>query len=504
MSLTGAGDRTADSGARQEGVAHPASSLLKRRADSRRFARAEQRSTAAIFLYSVTAVYALLFVASAVVSYNAHDVWRLDLGNMVQAVWSTAHGHFLESTTYDGFQASRLGAHVDPFLLLMVPLWWVWSSPLMLLVVQILAVASGALPVFWLARKHLASSRAAAHFAVVYLLYPGTQFNVLSETGFHPVSFAVPFILFAIWFLDEDRLIPFALCALLAASTKEEIPAAVGCLGLWYVRRRRRRWPVGLSIFALGLIVSAVEFLIVIPHFSVSGESPYVFRYQGVGGGPAGMLHKLFGDPVAFIHAIATPHKALYLAALIIPLLGLSLLEPLLLLGAAPDLVINLLSATNGQTVITTHYVAGILPFLFAAAIFGAAKIRRRAEGLSLVMVALVGSIALLSPLWLGVQDFRESLPSNPLHAARAKALGLVPPGAPVSASNQLGALVAARRFSYLAPHVRGAQWVIADLNDPTYRDNAIFRRAIERLSHKRDWRLVFESHGIQVLRRRS
>jgi uncharacterized membrane protein len=504
MSLTGADDGTADSGAWQEGVVHPPSALLGRRAYSRRSARAGPRSTGATFVYSVTAGYALLFVASALVSYNAYDVWRLDLGNMVQAVWATAHGHFLESTTFDGFQASRLGAHVDPFLLLMVPLWWIWSSPLMLLVVQILAVASGALPVFWLARKHLASSRAAAHFAVVYLLYPGTQWNALSETGFHPVSFAVPLILFAIWFLDADRLLPFALCALLAASTKEEIPAAVGCLGLWYLRRRPRRWAVGLSTFALGLTVSAVELLIVIPHFSLSGESPYVFRYQDVGGSPAGMLHTVFRDPVAFIQAIATTHKAVYLAALVVPLLGLSLLEPLLLLGAVPDLVINLLSSTDGQTVITTHYVAGILPFLFAAAIFGAGKFRRRAEGLSLAMLCCVGSIALLSPLWLGVQDFRESLPSNSLHAARAEALRLVPPGTPVSASNQLGALLSARRFSYLAPEVRGAQWLIADLNDPTYRDNSTLRRAIERLRHNPDWRLVFDSHGIQVLRRRS
>jgi uncharacterized membrane protein len=504
MSLTGAGDRPADSGAWQEGTGHPVSALFKRGAHSLRLASAEHRSTAATIVYSVTAVYALLFVASAVVSYNAYDLWRLDLGNMVQAVWSTAHGHFLESTTFDGVQASRLGAHVDPFLLLMVPLWWVWSSPLMLLVVQIVAVASGALPVFWLARKHLASSRAAAHFAVVYLLYPGTQFNVLSETGFHPVSFAVPLILFAIWFLDEDRLLPFALCALLAASTKEEIPAAVGCLGLWYAQRHGRRWRAGLSIFALGLIASAVNFLIIIPHFSVSGETPYVGRYRNVGGSPGGMVDKLFGDPLAFVHAVATTHKAFYLAALIVPLLGLSLREPLLLLGAAPDLVINLLSAANGQTVITTHYVAGILPFLFAAAIFGAAKIRRRAEGLSLVMVALVGSVAFLSPLWLGVKDFREALPGNALHAAKARALQLVPPGVPVSASNEFGALLSARRFSYMAPQIRGAHWVVADLNDPTYADSASYRRSIQRLGHDPHWRLVYDSQGIEVLQRRN
>src|SRR5260221_3389457 len=115
------------------------------------------------------------------------------------------------------------------------------------------AVSAGALPVFWLARKHLQSNRAAAHFAFAYLLYPATQFNAFTKAaGFHSVSLAVALILFAIWFLDEDRLMPFAVFALLAASTREEIPVAVGCLGIWYGVRKGRRW-TGFSIFALGL-----------------------------------------------------------------------------------------------------------------------------------------------------------------------------------------------------------------------------------------------------------
>ena len=39
----------------------------------------------------------------------------------MQAIWSTLHGHFLETTTPNGHQLNRLGVHVDPFLLLLVP-----------------------------------------------------------------------------------------------------------------------------------------------------------------------------------------------------------------------------------------------------------------------------------------------------------------------------------------------------------------------------------------------
>src|SRR3954452_18237317 len=107
------------------------------------------------FVYAFSVLYAVVFAAAAATSYLLYLEPRFDLGNMVQAVWSTAHGHFLQTSDPSGAQVSRLGSHVDPFLAVLAPLWWIWSSPLILLAAQSIAVASGALPVYWLARKHL-------------------------------------------------------------------------------------------------------------------------------------------------------------------------------------------------------------------------------------------------------------------------------------------------------------------------------------------------------------
>src|SRR5207248_2390250 len=103
-------------------------------------------------VYGGSAVYALLFVVIAAAHVESFHAGRADLGSMVQAIWSTLHGHFLGSTSFAGRENTRLVAHVDPFLALLAPLWLIWSSPLMLLVFQALAVTSGALPVYWLAR----------------------------------------------------------------------------------------------------------------------------------------------------------------------------------------------------------------------------------------------------------------------------------------------------------------------------------------------------------------
>jgi uncharacterized membrane protein len=453
-------------------------------------------------VYAGVAAYAVLFAFAAVLHYAVFEEARLDLGNMVQAIWNTLHGHFLETTTLNGHQRSRLGFHVDPFLVLLAPLFWIWSSPIMLLVLQAFAVASGALPVFWLARKHLDSPRAGAQFAFAYLLYPATQFNAFTiGAGFHPVSFAVPLILFAVWFLDEDRLLAFSVVALLAFTTKEELALAVGCLGIWYAFRRGHRL-FGLGVFAAGLFVTVFNFLWVIPHFAPKGVEPFAGRYTAVGGTPHGIVHKLFTDPAAFVHAVASGHKAGFVALLLVPFLGLWLFEPLLFLGAVPDLAINLISSNPNQTTVQFQYTAGIVPFVVAASVLGAARFKRRALDLSMWSLAACAAVAIYSPIYLGASDVRAL--GSPLVAAKAHAVSLIPHGIPVAVSNQLGGRLSARRYVYTFPFVRRAQWIIVDRHDWTYLDVGRYKRQIRRYEAGEAWRVVFSSHGIVVLHKRA
>src|SRR5256885_1252639 len=201
------------------------------------------------------AAYGAGFAALSVLRQRAFATGRFDLGNMVQAVWWTAHGHPLRMTNLHGDQISRLAAHVDPMLAVCGPVWWIWPSPDLLLVVQALAIAAGAFPVYWLARKHLRSARAGLGFALAYLLYPATGWLALNE--FHPVALAAPLLLFAFWFLDEGRLLPFALFAVAASLCKEEIPFVVAGFGIWYAVSHRRP-AAGVAIVLAGLIAPLV------------------------------------------------------------------------------------------------------------------------------------------------------------------------------------------------------------------------------------------------------
>jgi uncharacterized membrane protein len=446
----------------------------------------------------VVVAYAVVFSAAGVLDYVGFRSASYDLGNAVQAIWNTAHGHILETTAENGDAFSRLGWHVDPLLVLFAPLWWIWSSPVILLVVQAAAVSLGALPVFWLARKHLGSEKAATAFAIVYLAYPATQWNALDPNlGFHPVSLALPLLLYALCWLDEERWVPFAIVAVLAAVSNEQIPVIVGCLGLWYGLTRKR--PVlGASLFATGLAITVVDFLIV-PHFSTSGTNPFVGRYTAVGGTAGGIVKTLMFHPLRAAEVIPTGHKLAYLALLFIPLLGLCFRAPLLLFAAVPPLLINLLSSSSDQTSVASHYAASTAAILFGATIFGAARVLDP-ERVSLVVLPAVLVTAVLSPFWTAVPVARDAIMGSSLVRAERHAVSLIPDGVPVSASNIIGGHLSNRRQILLFPVIRDAEWIAVDKADAE--GPVSFPAAVEKLRQGGRFSTVYESHGIVVMRR--
>jgi uncharacterized membrane protein len=453
--------------------------------------------------------YAAGFAALSVLRHEAFETGRFDLGNMVQAVWSTAHGHLLQVTNLHGAQISRLAAHVDPILVVFAPLWWIWPSPSLLLTAQALAVALGALPLFWLARKHTGSERAALGFSLAYLLFPATEWMTLNE--FHPVSLACPLLLFAIWYLDEDRLLPFACFAALAALTREEVPLVIAGLGIWYAIGRRR-WLAGGTIAAAGVAASAIAIQVVIPHFH-GAESSFYGRYDAVGGSAAGIVRKAFTDPGRLL-SVAFDHRGThYLLNLLLPMAGLALLSPLLLVALIPELALNLLSSVDAQSSIHYHYVAAEIPILFAAAAIGAGKLGRWAgtAGTVVVLTAILGNYWLGPiPLWRFVPG-GQTFQAKSAHISRhdriaARMLKLIPATAPVTATNSLGAHLSERKRIFSFPYLRDATWVIVDEQKPSLGDHNDHRRGLKRiqqLRHDPRFRLVAAADGVLIFRRR-
>jgi uncharacterized membrane protein len=421
---------------------------------------------------AAAAAFAGVFGTIAVLRHRAFESGRFDLGNMTQAVWSTANGDVLSVTDLQGEQISRLGSHFDPILAALAPLWWLWPSPELLLAVQALAVAAGAIPLFLLARRHV-PERAAAAVAVAYLLFPPVQW--LTASDFHPVALATPLLLGAWLFLDTRRLWPFALCAAAALATKEHVGLSVAGMGAWYglAHRDYRR---GAAIAAAAGGVALLAALVVVPPVASAGSSAFESRYD---------------DPALGSRDLG------YVVRLLLPLALLPLAAPLALVAALPELGLNVLSTTVTQTSVRTHYAATIAPALLVATVFAVRRLGARAAYVALG-AALAGTVA-LGPAG------RIETTADAHDAALRRAVATVPDGAPVSATNALGAHLSARERIFSFPVLREATWVAVDTTRLTHLDSLRPERArpaLARLRRDPAWRVVFAEDGVLVLRR--
>jgi uncharacterized membrane protein len=447
-------------------------------------------------------------------AYLDFRLGRMDLGNMVQAVWSTTDGRLLETTHGStGEQGSRLAGHVDPFLVLLAPLWMAWSSPLSLAFAQVAVSSLGTLPVFWLGRRHLGSERAAGLLALGYLAYPWVAVSAVG--AIHPVTFAIPLFLFCVWFLDTDRLVPFALCAVLAMTTGELMGLPIAALGVWYALSRGRRRAGGLIAIA-GFAWSFVAVYFVVRHYA-GEESKFYGFYDHVGGSPQGVVETLLTNPTTVLQALVESHDIVYLVWLGLPLLFLFALSPGLALVALPQLLANVLSDFRSMSDPRYHSIAAVAPFLIAATVFGIARLRSRQVLAAAGVLTVSAMLALVVGPWpraVGLVPLgsRANLPAAKLEALR-DALALVPDDAPVTSSNNVGAHLSARRSVYSVPLLKRAEWVVVDADEswvvrpgsPLLTDHPeVVRAFVQRLEHDRSWRKVFERDRVLVFRRSS
>jgi uncharacterized membrane protein len=481
--------------------------------------------------WAMIALWAAVFGWLSVARYRAFGDARFDLGNMVQAIWSTAHGHLLSTTDIGGGQFSRLGAHVDPILVAFAPVFRFWPSPGFLLVAQAVIVALGALPAFWLARRWLGDGWIALTGPAAYLLYPALQWPTVTE--FHAVTLAAPLLMFCIWAAEERRWVALAVFAGLALLCKEEVGLALMVLGLWLTFRGARR--AGLTLAGASAAWVAFAVWVVIPHFNGGRQSAFVGRYGDLGGSEGEIVRTLVTRPWEAVQTVATWGRLSYLLALLVPLLLLPLLAPGLLACAVPELALNLLADYWPQHSVEFQYVAVPAPFLVAAAILGLARLtggreehawrwRTLGERLGRLLrwpaagpiAAVLGVTLLLAGIRLGPMPWWKSLPLasqsrvNQYHrtahtAALEAAVDLVPPGVPVSAGNHIGSHLSARARIMTFPVVAEAQYVLVDQRQPDIGfvpQPQEHEREVKELRERRDFRLVFDRDGVLVFHR--
>lgn len=355
--------------------------------------------------------------------YNNFDFGKFDLGNMAQMEWNTLHGRTLYLTDYFGTNLPRWAmSHVDPILLLFVPLFAVFPHPLTLVFAQIFLIVTSAYVIYLIACIELKSKLSALLVSVAFLFYPALGY-LNAITGFHGVSAVIPFFLIAFYLFEKmsrdlaytpKRLIAFWVALILLMAGKEQLSLYVVFFGIYiFLFRNPSLAPIKFSkayltnlwrakvvklafaMMVVGSVWFVTAFFIIIPAYStyrisgyakfaksldlidtdtrdVSLPNYFLSRYDAFGDSYQGILINMLFNNQKVIKVIFTGDKLTNLNNTFMPVMYLPLASPGILFIALPDFLINYLTSVTGigTAEIQNHRISMIIPVLFVSSIY--------------------------------------------------------------------------------------------------------------------------------------
>ena len=362
----------------------------------------------------ILTVYSLIVFASMIkinfFRYENFDMGKFDLGNMTQMSWYTLKGKFMYLTDYFGSNVPRWSmSHVDPILVIFIPLFFVFPHPLTLVIAQNLLIILASFFIYQIALLRTKNKLFSLFISLAYLTYPALGF-LLAWTGYHGVT---PAIFFFLWFFylilkseEEGKILNFfdylklSILLIITLSGKEQISLYFLLLGIYmFLTTRYRKFSIFVSIFSL--IWFATCFFYIIPinaHYRIESfekfsnelgiskedipnlysSNYFLARYADFGDSYSEILKNMLLNPIKTSAIFLSGDKLDNLHLTFGPLFYLPLLMPLFLLIASPDFLINYSTTQGGigTSEIYNHRISMIIPVLFISIILTASFLR--------------------------------------------------------------------------------------------------------------------------------
>ncbi len=302
--------------------------------------------------------------------YESYNSSAYDLGIMIQVIWNTGHGYFLQDSINMGYPMTRFWmAHWEFIFILIAFVYRLISHPYTIIILQTLVVGLGAVPLYWLAKEQIHDKSTAVTFAFAYLMYPAIQNANLADV--HGIVFAAPLLIYAFYFMIKKNYKMFYLFGFLALICREDVALLLVMMGiyLFLFQKDRKHGLVTAIISGLYFLIwfqrMKIRSILGLPEFEIMPGAETHWSHWG----------NLSEDPTYFIEFFARKYNIWYFVYIFAPVVFISFIEWKILLIATPIFLINLSSNYYYTHDVEHYYSAIIAPFVFISAIYATAKI---------------------------------------------------------------------------------------------------------------------------------
>lgn len=332
--------------------------------------------------------------------FNLHRYYSFyasyDQGIFNQVFWNSMHGRFFQSSLSSALSTNvvhqgqvsevyyhRLGQHFTPALLLWLPIYALFPSPIALTVLQVTLVTVAGLVLYVLARQYLEPKLS----AMISVSFYGAN-AVIGPTlaNFHDIC-QIPLFVFSLLLAMEKRWWPlFWILAALILAVRED--AGVVLFGVGFYLILSKRYPkIGLAVCTLSFAYMVALTNLIMPMFSEDISQRFMMERFGqyAEGNEASTLEILWGmisNPWRLVREIFTPFFATlkYLLGQWLPLAFVPAVAPASWIVAGFPLL-KLFSAKGLSVLsITIRYAMTVVPGLFYGAILWWAKRESKIE----------------------------------------------------------------------------------------------------------------------------
>lgn len=486
------------------------------------FQPAKRPGLALAFFVAAVLGYAGLMTYYALIDHRNLGTAIYDLGIYDNLVWQTAHGFFLDCSLIKG--GNHVSAHFDPIIALIALVYRLYMHAETLLVLQTLWLASGALPLYCLAKRRLGNEWFAAILGLVYLLYPAL--HGVNMFDFHSLAFVVPSAMWAVYLLDSGGFKRYWFVLALMLITREDISLLSCFVGAYAIMIGRTRTGLATIAVSLTYLVLVKTYAMADSGLLMSADKAYSYVYYYAemiphkAEGSRGLAISALTNPIYALLVAFKEEKLLFFLHLMLPLLGLPLASGRKLILSVYGLLFIGLATRSHVFSLHFQYSALLFPMLFAGVPDGLRRVtdgpRIKALGIErapLAWTLLFGMLtaSVVTTVKYGVivpnASFKAGwnrlvrVPTTDMrdrHAWVKEIAATIEPDAAVSMTSAVGPHLSNRRKAYHWPTVNDADYLVLTVEHFKKEDE----RRLKRIRDKKQFRLIKEEHGIAFYKR--
>ena len=404
-------------------------------------------------LWIAALVFCATVIADSWFRWATFQYTTFDLAFYSQALWLAGQGVWNVSL----LDVPLMGNHQEPITFLLLPLYKIWSHPMLLVIVQTLMLATMPFTGWRIARELEFDGRASLWLALATLLAPAAGFVALHE--FHPEALAAPLLLLLLEARLKARPGLFWLWFLLTLACKENMALLLAwmCAVLAVLERGRGRewrtaWNVVPGVFAFAWFLACA--LWIGPRLN-GGRVDYSGLYSHLGGSGTAIVAGFFTEPGRALRALwqgLTGGNLVW--GLLAPFVLMPLLRPRWIVIAAPIFAQHLLSWRSSEWSLHFHYAAPLLPLLWFGAAEAAARLFWRETLAGWVLIASAVCQVWFGPVkrvWATLATSRDALREREW---KSEMLAAVPEEASVTAGMPYLSHLTERRELHSLHHI--------------------------------------------------